>query len=482
MNVRLLYQFPGTISRKDGASPRAWHWPYGKDDYCAVVYVSDVSDVFAYPSEETLSLVLLELHTGNVVKHLQSTYHFGHIEELHLAFDSVTQNWVLGDVELQTDSFDYHAVLRVVRDEPDEQGLFFESLFDEAPNDDATNGPLFDLFVEDNQCMFLLRKTAPMERDTPQIICGSANVNLKQRELARLLYGESATACRQERGVLVVALKLQRSQWAAQRQQASDSWGFVLSMYDPLYQEKQWSETLPLSMPIPVGVTTILNQGIGNDFEWLGVNAAAITGPPFPGTTNPTWCAGMTMMDVFRLERGGMGHSSVEASLIPRSVSALLYLDITGDILQTCLNPLGLRVQLAHAGEMIIGVDLSAGQWRLWNWAPIQETTWRVVLSLDPLVTRAHVVTAGEQEQDGSQRTFWLIEELEQMLRISKRDVFTLQEVDTPALLPHVHLVEPQLGAGSLDWPTEIDACVYQGKLLISGVDEKQHLVLYQVG
>jgi len=38
------------------------------------------------------------------------------------------------------------------------------------------------------------------------------------------------------------------------------------------------------------------------------------------------------------------------------------------------------------------------------------------------------------------------------------------------------------LGAGSLDWPTEIDACVYQEKLLISGVDENQHLVLYQVG
>ena len=153
-----------------------------------------------------------------------------------------------------------------------------------------------------------------------------------------------------------------------------------------------------------------------------------------------------------------------------------------GNILQTCLNPLGLRVQLARANEMIVGVDLSSGHWRLWNWAPIQETTWRVVLSLDPLVTRAHVVTAGEQEQDGLQGTFWLIEELGQMIRVSKRDVFTLQEVDSSALLTHVHLVEPQLGAGPLDWPTEVDACVYQGKLLISGVDENQHLFLYQVG
>ena len=164
MEARLLYQFPGTISEKDGVSPRAWYWPHEKDGHCAVVYVSDV---VAYPSVETLSLVLLDPHTGNVMKHLQSTYHFGHIEELHLTFDSVTQNWVLGDVELQTASFDYHAVLRVVRDEPDEQGLFFESFFDEAPDDDATNGPLFDLFVEDNHCMFLWRKTATMERDTP---------------------------------------------------------------------------------------------------------------------------------------------------------------------------------------------------------------------------------------------------------------------------------------------------------------------------
>ncbi|HVB23496.1 MAG TPA: hypothetical protein VNG51_16275 [Ktedonobacteraceae bacterium] len=479
MKARLLYQFPGTISEKDGVSPRAWHWPHGKGDRCAVVYVSDV---VAYPSVETLSLVLVDPHTGNTVKHLQSTYHFGHIEELHLTFDSVTQNWVLGDVELQTASFDYHAVLRVVRDEPDNQGLFFASLFDEAPNDDATTGPLFDLFVEGNRYMFLLRKTATMERDTPQVLCGSVNVDLRQKELTSLLYAESAAVRRQERRVLVVALKPQRSQWATQRQRGYDSWGFVLSICDPLYQEKPWSEALPLSLPIPVGVTSILNQGIGNDFEWLGVNAAAIIGPAFPGTTNPTWCAGMTMMDVFRLERGGMGHSSVQASLIPRSVSALLYLDTTGNILQTCLNPLGLRVQLARVDEMIVGVDLSSGRWRLWNWAPIQETTWRVVLLLDPLVTRAHVVTAGEQEQDGLQCTFWLIEELEQMLRISKRDVFTLKEVDTPALIPHVHLVEPQLGAGALDWPTEIDACVYQGKLLISGVDESQHLVLYQVG
>lgn len=335
MKARLLYQFPGTISEKDGVSPRAWYWPHGKDDCCAVVYVSDV---VAYPSVETLSLVLVDPHTGNVVKHLQSTYHFGHIEELHLAFDSVTQNWVLGDVELQTDYFNYHAVLRVVRDEPDEQGLFFELFFDEAPNDDATNGPLFDFSTQDKLCTFLLQKSAPSDWDTPQILRGSVTLDFKQRELISLLYAESATTCRQERGVLVIALKPQRSQWAAQRQQASDSWGFVLSMYDPLYQEKQWSETLPLS--VPAGSTTILNQGIGNDFEWLGVNAAAIIGPPFPGNPNPTWCAGMTMMDVFGLERGGMGHTSVQASLIPRSVSALLYLD-AGEHLANVPEPSG---------------------------------------------------------------------------------------------------------------------------------------------
>lgn len=476
MDIQLIHQFPGIISRKLGETPRAWHWQEGVDGLLAIVYVNDV---VTYPAVETLSFFLLRVATGEIVKVARSTYSFGHIEELHIAFDPMTQHWVLGDIELQVLSSFYHTVIRVVQDEPDERGFFFGALFDDEGNDLATHGPFFDLHTAGHMCRFLWRKPETDHWNTPQLLHGWVNLVNGEHGLASLAYTESALACRQDEEALLVTFDLQRSLQVEQSQRTSNRWGFLLTGYGPNYQNKLWSRIPALQMP--TGKTTILNQVPGNDFEWLGVNAAVIAGPPSLTDGSQTWIVGMTMMDVFRLEGGGIGHSSAQASLLPGQVDALLCIDAMGNTIQTCGNTLGLCIQMVLVGEVVVGVDLRMGRWRIWNWAPQSEAVWHVVITLDPDVMRAHVVTAAEQRRS-EQSTCWLIEELPNRVRISQRNAFTLEEVTAPAMLTQVRLLDPQKGSGALDWCTEIDATVYQEKLLLLGVDAADHLVLYQIG
>jgi len=67
-------------------------------------------------------------------------------------------------------------------------------------------------------------------------------------------------------------------------------------------------------------------------------------------------------------------------------------------------------------------------------------------------------------------------------VRISQRDARTLAEVVPGETLQGVQLLEPQNGSGALDWYTEMDIAIYQGKLLLLGMNDSNQLVLYQVG
>ncbi len=468
MDVRMIYQFPGTISRKPRESTLTWHWQEGTKDLLAVAYISDV---VTYPPVETLSFFLLQAATGEIVKTISSTYRFVHFDELHLAYDPLNQKWLLGDIELQTKYSADHAVIRMVQDEPDEQGNFFIPLFDDASNDMAAHGPFLDFHLQDNECIFLLLKPAQMSWFTPQILRGRVDLSHAQQGLTVLMEADSALLCRQGQASLLVVLQ---SRWNTQ---IPKCWGLLTTLYDADYQEERGHKAPELQMPTQIA--SVLDQPPGNDFEWLGINTTAIAGPPSPIDGSHTWVVGMTMMDVFGLK--GRGHTSVDASLLPKQVNALRYLGASGALLQECQNPPGLCIQLCCVETMVIGVDLRAGSWRLWNWEPIREQRWRVMLTLEPQVKRVHVVAEAQQKLANS-RAFWLIEELQDGIRISQRDVFTLEEVAVSVTIENVRLPEQQRKRGSLDWYTEINASVYQGKLFFLGLSGADYLVLYQVG
>lgn len=469
MDVRMIYQFPGTISRKPRESTLTWCWTKGASSLLAVAYISDV---VTYPPVETLSFFLLQVSTGEIVKTVSSTYRSIHFDELHLAFDPLTQRWMLGDIELQTKDSDNHAVIRIVREEADEQGNFFISLFDDASNDMAPHGPFLDFHMQGNECIFLLLKSAQMSWSTPQILRGWVDLLHGQHGLTVLTEAESALLYRQRQSSLMVVLQSRRDEQTQQKY-----WGLLTTFYDARYQEERGHKIPELQMITPM--IGILNQPPGNDFEWLGINAVAIAGPPSSIDGGQTWVVGMTMIDVFDLK--GMGHTSLDASLLPRQVDTLRYLSASGTLLQECQNPLGLCIQLCCAENMVIGVDLRAGNWRLWNWEPIREQSWRAMLTLEPQVKRAYVVAAAEQKSANSY-IFWLIEELQGGVRVSQRDVFTLEEVTVSVTVENVRLPEAQRRRGSLDWYTEINADVYQGNLLFLGLSVADQLVLYQIG
>lgn len=472
MKVRMMYQFPGTFSNKRRETVVTWSWQDKATDLLAVAYTSDF---VKYPPGATLSFFLLHAATGNIVQMLSSTFRATSFDELRLAFDPLTQGWMLADIEFQATSHDPYAVIRQVQREPDEQGNVFVPLFEDVANDMAAHGPLLDFHCHDHACTFLLLKSAQADWFTPQILRGWIDLSNGQQGVTVLLETESALLCRQDQASLLVVLQ---SRMNMQTQQ--EYWGLLTTVYDAHYQEVYGHETPELRLP--TRLARILNQPAGNDFEWLAIHAAAIAGPPSPRDGSQTWVVGMTMKDIFELK--GREHTSVDASLLPvPEVNALWALGASGALQQQCQNAPGLCIQLCRVETMIIGVDLQAGRWRLWNWEPLREQAWRAMLTLELEVKRAHVVAAPEHEPKSAHRdTFWLLEERQSGVRISQRDVFTLEEVSDAVTVERVRLPEQQRRRGSLDWYTEINASVYQGLLYFLGVDDASHLALYEVG
>lgn len=153
-----------------------------------------------------------------------------------------------------------------------------------------------------------------------------------------------------------------------------------------------------------------------------------------------------------------------------------------GQIVQKIDGVFGLRPSLCRCGEMIVGVDQSIEGWQLWNWVATQEDRLRTILPLNPACRRAFVRAEAEAE------TFWLIEEMPEGVRVSKREATTLAIVTDGELLAGARLVldpEASLSYSSrgrpLD-PQRTPGLIPYGKALLLVVSSKQgEMDLYQV-
>ncbi len=283
--------------------------------------------------------------------------------------------------------------------------------------------------------------------------------------------------CQQEHASLLLTLIPQRSVEAQFEdgvvRVVKNYWSFALTGYGEDFDPVRWRLDLEESLP---GRRAVL--GRFNDFEWLGINAAAIPGPLVPHRKQQTFVVGMKIMDIF--DREGYDHTSEEASRITNKVEALLCIDTDGKVVQKCTDIIGFRLHLCQIGALTVGVDLLQGRWRLWNWVPLSETSFQKLVWLDQHIQRAHVV-AGKGEEARDVGYFWLIEESSERVRVSKHDASTLMTIGSDVTVTDMHLLEPQNGSGSLDWHTSIDAMNYQDTLLLLGIDMHDQLVLYQV-
>jgi len=357
MNSRALYQLPCTTPGKEMA--RAWQWQHATEGILALVYVSDIAKW--YPTSTTLTLLLLDVNTGKLLQSASWTLPLVVIETLRLISDPLTATWMIGSLEWRSDGL-YHIAVRTVA-----PGLPVTTLFDEQENDMTSLNPLYTMYAHERKCVVVYRKSAPYFHGNSTIYVGSIDLETKKEEHILVGSADSAMVWTDERTALVLALN----------PRTAGIWGFQLSRYDAAFHTKDWQQEL---YPRLTETITPVLQG-ENDFEWLGVNAAISPGPLLDERGEATWVVGATLMDVFRFR--GHGHTSTEASQLPRKVDMLIWLNAAGDELQRCSETIGLRVQMCRVQSTIVGVDLLNGRWRLWNWTPQQAASFQSVVWLD---------------------------------------------------------------------------------------------------
>lgn len=426
----------------------------------------------------TLFWYLLDIESGVLVKETSTSQILTDLNALHLANDASTGTWLVGSLEFSEETASPVLVVRPIREDENGQLMISTPIFEDQANDMAGIGPIFAMQANAKHCILLYRKPDLDYVSTPEICLAQIDLTTGHVEQSVRDNAESVLVCLQEDTALLLALVLQIGGVSFNGQinitEVTNDWDFSAIGYSRDFHTEKWSHNFNLR--VGAGHRTTLS-GM-SDFEWLGINAAAIPGPIVQQTRLLTFVVGMTMMDIF--DREGYGHTSEEASWIAHKVQTLLCIGADGKLIQKCADSIGLCLQLCQIGPLTVGVDLVQGQWRLWNWFPLSETSFQKLVWLDQYIHGVHVL-AGKGKEKNDVGYFWLIEEESELVRISKYDAFTLMKIDPGVTLPGVHLIEPQIRSGSLDWHTSVHALIYQDTLLFLGIDTHDQLVLYQV-
>jgi len=360
MTVQVLYRFP--VSALQRELPCSWLLQEGNGGLLAVACCGNL--VSTAPFTGTLSWYLLDIATRSLVKEARAPHLLTDIDALHLAHDAPTATWVVGSLEFLDDTFSSHALVRLIREDENGQAMLSAPLFDDPANDMAPIGPIFALQASGKRCTLLYSKPDIDCVSTPAICLGQIDLTTGHVEQSIIAYADSALACYQEDSALLLLL-VPRVGNASQEGQAvftgvTHYWGFSVAGYSRDFHIENWYHDLDLRLP--AGQSPVL-QG-NSDFEWLGINAAAIPGPFLAEKGQETFVVGITMMDIFDRPYED-GHTSEEASWITNHVETLFCIDTHGKVIQTCTDAIGLRVQLCRVQATVVGVDLLKGQWRL---------------------------------------------------------------------------------------------------------------------
>ncbi len=476
MQVERLYQFPVTTPQRD--IPRAWHLQEEADHILAVVYVTDKAQW--PPASSKLSFLLLDLSTRTLMKEVTTTIAHGAIETLELAYDPLTRTWAMGDLEFQDISNTYQIRLRLLSHQENGHATITESAFADEANDPEEIGPLFALETAGETGTLVYLKPdfydpalAGLYVARVDLANGQVVQQCMQAEAQVGLVRRAGKAC-----LFVTYLDhraVTREGGEERETKTAPGWSLWMidgeSYADPIAW--RYSPELKRSVDENGGV-----HGMTIKHAFI-TSAEAIGGPLLSSTQRQTFVVGMvTMMawvdaeeDQFRISAKNQVYNKTQG---------LLCIDTEGNILQTSDGSLGLYMQFCLSEKVVVGTDLLRDRWRLWNWFPLEEASFRCMTWLDQDVLRACMVREGPLEEQTTNH-FWLIEEYREQITVSKRDAITLAEMTPAAVLKGVHLLTPQNGHGSLNWHSSIEVLFYRGSLLLLAVDDNDQLGLYQV-
>jgi hypothetical protein len=103
---------------------------------------------------------------------------------------------------------------------------------------------------------------------------------------------------------------------------------------------------------------------------------------------------------------------------LPEVQGGLFCIDPLGQILaqQECL--LGESLRMCLCGDMVMGVDLMEGAWRLWSWSPVTTNTFEIQMNLQLDAKRVTLVPVESYDQYATP-ALWLIAENADGIQVS---------------------------------------------------------------
>ncbi len=451
MKKTKVYQFP--IQVPDKTLAHAWHWRE-KQQLLTVFYSIDHSQTLTYSSQ--LTLVDIDVDTGQVQRTGHWLYRKGEVETLRVAYLSATDSWMVAS--LANDVVVSHVTLQ-----EGEQEAVVRSLLDDPIDGPAMLGPVLALWEVQEQCVVIYMKPMPDFAREADIRLGKMDASSAGgSEPITIERADSALVCVQESQMLLMTLN----------PRPGARWGFEVSGYRASPFVCTWRRDLDLSLT--EAPTFPLTSD--NNLSQTGINARVIAGQWPEQSEQNSWIIGVTMVDIFPFP--GSGYSSKDASMLPKRVSLLTWVDANGRELWRCQEQMGLCLQLCQAGSLLIGVDLLEGRWRLRVWQPQQQPSLLSFAYLDQHLQRIHLVAGTSTSHE---RRFWVLTESEAGIEVAR---YTFRDQDRMASrhwLPGVHFLEPQNGFGALNWHEEIDAFVQEQTLFLLCIDADHHLALYRI-
>lgn len=441
MNVQTLYVFGDT-----SVTPKV--------PFAAFVTSQEETQpllALAYFDEKKSTVFFVTFHIQE--KMIRNTLNYSNkegIEALRIAYNASTSQWYL----LNDPFWDNVKVFQISFPEK-ERPLTHTVLVRDRSHFTLFSSQFLAVSADIATLLYLNRMD---ECDGPDLIRSSVFVQEQRFQMESIDYADAFLVATTKETTVLLLLKStspDNYEWPIIRR-------FFLACYDKQLKTLLWEYTFEEGFLLASWLEAY-------DLMHFEATAMLITGPVFATTGQATWIVGIAATRT-QPNAGQPGD-------VVKRVSHLAWIRSDGELLQRCLDSVSLRVHLCVSGAIVIGVDQTNEQWRLWNWFPQSETMLHMTLPLETGVQRAYVVV--REQEEGQEAKFWLVEQYSHEVRISCCFAETLIRVSPDVSIPHFTLLAQELDV--LAWHMPIGLLTFGETLIVTGVDDENHLALYQI-
>ncbi len=419
----------------------------------------------------------LDMSNDTIMSNANYSCSCNKLEAIQLHYDEREDRWLIVTLE----NFDFLKPSRIEFYVINSDGQILSGtpiVLDEAIDAGTDLGPLLGVVANANDYSILYMKPKLDNLDAPAICLGHLMKDKLREQVAveEITIGEKALAYISGEDFLLLACRPEYGEFSENVEGVprgpTGEWHISILGWRGSMVPRSWEYTPA------VGLSIGDRGNPERDFTWLVVGADATTGPTISVSRQQTFVIGIYLLDTF--DYFAHGYTPAEEAQINKKVTGLCCIDMNGTLIQRCHNQIGTDLHLRSSGTIVVGIDVIEDRKRLWNWFPLQETELHSILWLDQEALRTSVVVEQSPDTDIAYH-FWLIEEYREQVKISKRNLATLQEDSFAVVLTNRYLLSEQKHWRYLARNNPVGTITYKNKLLLLAGDKDQQLGLYQV-